>query len=310
MTADAHFQDHPGRLARYLAELQLRLRPSVAGIPQIPADLPALKVTAALLPVLADRAPGMTALGRELDRLIVGMEKEPGLWPPHLDQALKDLAVFLDEVLAAADAGLRNLAGLPGWTRQLEIWRDAATPHEVFHDLDRILDHWRIRWEGPAAHRDPEGALAKGWSGFKDRGDVAFTPRPGVGDEVDGSGQRGPVILVLDGPFRRDQLISRLDGEGYESVPVSGPREAAGLEPDLRPVAILADNLVPNNHLSHLVGLRNGGGTDCPLVLVSSGNGKLERENARARRLGARGAWCDPFLPPDLNRILQHASHS
>ena len=97
--------------------------------------------------------------------------------------------------------------------------------------------------------------------------------------------------------------------EGYEPVPVSGPREAAGLEPDLRPVAILADNLVPNNHLSHLVGLRNGGGTDCPLVLVSSGNGKLERENARARRLGARGAWCDPFLPPDLNRILQHASH-
>jgi CheY-like chemotaxis protein len=310
MNADAPLHDHPGQLARCLAELRLRLRPSGSGTGRIPPDLPALKVTAALLPVLADRAPGLVALGRELDRLLVSVENQPALWPPHLDQALNDLALFLDGIMAAADTGIMNLSGLPGWFRQMEIWRDAATPREVFHDLDRTLERWRSRWEDPVVRRDSESVLAPRWSQFRSRGDDLFLPDPGVGDEVDAEGLLGSVILLLDSPFRRDQIVSRLATGGYEPVTATDPREAAGLEPELRPVAILADNLAPHNHLTSLFGLRNGGGTNCPLVLVSSGNGVRDREHTRARRLGARAAWCDPFLTPDLNRILQQPSHS
>ena len=79
-TRDGH-PDHPGHLARLLAELHARLRLSRPGSPRPPRALDRLQVTAALLPELSALDSGFVSLGRSLDRLMAAVEDDPSSPP-------------------------------------------------------------------------------------------------------------------------------------------------------------------------------------------------------------------------------------
>jgi hypothetical protein len=110
-------------------------------------------------------------------------------------------------------------------------------------------------------------------------------------------------VVVVDSRQRRDQIIERLVVAGYEPVPAANADEASRLSDELDPAVIVADDLEPTRHLPRIADRR--GGKSCPLVLISGGRRDPAAESARAGRLGALDAWCEPWRSDDLTRILQ-----
>jgi hypothetical protein len=292
-------RDAPGLLAHELAELRGRLRPSPSPSGADPAALGRLQVTAALLPELADRAPGFLRLGLELDRLLARIVAEPGIWPAILDPFLDDLADFLDDRLAACDRGDDPAAG-PGWEERCSVWRRLGTPREMMAVLEREMRRWEGRWP------DAGPAVAADWRAFRAAADRVFAGGD-AGSSVEPAGG-GAVVLSLGGALRREQVRARLAAMGFEIVAAPEPGCEEALAAGIRARAVLADDLEPGRRLSRLVRQREGD-RSWALVLVATGDCDPAAENARARRLGADGAWCEPWRPDELRRILQHPSH-
>ena len=246
-----------GRLARVLAELHARLRLSRSGSDRRPGALDRLLVTAALLPELSALDRGFVSLGRSLDRLMAAVEDDPALWPDALDRPLESLAEFLEDVLAAADAG----AAVPGeeeaWRRQIRLW---------------------------SGDEEPEGSA----------------------DELGAAG--GLVILVVEGELRRAQIRERVRAAGFEAV-AADIDDVRALAEAASAVGILADDLEPGRNLTRLGESGRQRPPGCRLVLCSAGICDPEEETTRAVRAGAAGAWCEPWDPEVLGRILQPPSH-
>jgi hypothetical protein len=95
---------------------------------------------------------------------------------------------------------------------------------------------------------------------------------------------------------------------GLETVVPPDKGSAEALAAGMGAQAILADDLEPERSLTRLARRRPGAG-DWALILVSAGDCHPAAENARARRLGADGAWCEPWISGDLFRILHPPSH-
>lgn len=129
-----------------------------------------------------------------------------------------------------------------------------------------------------------------------------------VGVDEEDPDEAGPVVLAMAGALRREQVRGRLEALGLETIVPPAGDSAGALAAEMGARAILADDLEPERRLARLARHRTGN-NDRTLILVSTGNCHPAAEDARARRLGADGAWCEPWLAQDLFRILHHASH-
>jgi hypothetical protein len=244
-----------------------------------------------LRPFDVRRGAGPAALGR--------LEVTAALLPELAGHApgFVRLGLELDRLLAsvAADPAV--------WPRTLDPFLDDLAD---FLD-DRLATH--DRGDDPAA--------GPGWERQRSFWSRAGAPReiiPVLERDLDlwvgrWPGGQGPVVLSVAGALRREQVRGRLEALGLETVVPAAGDSAAAVAAGIGARAILADDLEPDRSLTRLARHRPGNG-DPALVLVSAGECHPGAENARARRLGADGAWCEPWLADDLFRILHHPSHS
>jgi hypothetical protein len=226
-----------------------------------------------------------------LDRLLVTATLLPEL--SARDVGFVPLARSLDRLMAAVEA-------------DPSLW-----PDHLDHSLDSLADFL----ESVLAASD-EGAATLGeedeWRHQENLWSASSGPDGTTGDGGDCPGPRpiagGMVIVAVDGDLRREQVRDRVRAAGFEAVPAEVD-DVLGLAEEAGAVGILADDLEPGRNLARLAVEADPAGRRCPLILLSAGKCDPVVEADRARRSGANGAWCEPWDPIVLVRILQYPSH-
>ncbi|MCB1184997.1 hypothetical protein KDM41_16335 [bacterium] len=312
-----------GLLARHLAKLHEQLR-HLHTSPADPVRDPARafaavnRLRAAAVALAAQDPAGANVLLPELRgplaELVAGPADSPLQLPGHLVEPCIQLADLLDTVFARADAGVDHatLAADPRWESVLAAFLNAGTMLQDLDIMEDLLAAWGRRYGNTDLSRSQEEALRRRWSLLRAFGDSLFgTPPVGASGRhaappVSGEAERlrgRLVALVLDGSFRRSLLTERLRECGCRVAELEGPDDLPALVAAAEPPALLlCDNLEPTRHLA-AVRARLGqlAPEDAPpLVLVAGAGETADRLRERARSLGARGAWTEPWRAADL----------
>ena len=305
MTDNRSPENYMALVARSLAELVDRLRHSVdepIADTWSPVSLARLRVCARLLPLLESHE--CQRLATALEDLIEVLGDSPGRDLSYLDPCLETLAQVLEEAFQEVDRGcaVADLGTGPAWLAALSRLATAGTPLEVMDDLDSCAHGWEERWGDGRLPPAVERELRQRWLTYRDYGDAVFgsgpSPEVRLADAIPPASSGGELHLLLDSRLRREQLVDRLRGWGYDLRALHSAEEAAAIirhgEGDCR--AILCDQLVPGRNLGQLVRLRRQMGIGFPtLVLVTSGTGEAAVDLQRARALGADLVWTEPF---------------
>jgi CheY-like chemotaxis protein len=243
-------------------------------------------------------------------------DSSPESFPLHLASPLGQLTTFLEEVMTRRDQGETSaeLAGDPGWLQALDSFRHAGTPLAVLEEVEGLFKRWERRWNESNLTPLQEKQLRRRWLSLRKSGDAMF--RLFDGREPSGKDSRESVrdpgvLLLVDSRFRRDQIRDKLADHGFRvEIPCDPAQALEFLATGPAPRAVLCDNLEPTRHLASVkegLAIRSGAG-DVPLVLVVGSSLAGPADQERARALGARAAWREPFDPMDLKRILQRPS--
>ena len=117
-----------------------------------------------------------------------------------------------------------------------------------------------------------------------------------------------PKVCVLeDDPLMREHVAAMLSSLGYEPLPAGSVDEAMALVRQERPVAAVADILMPDKDgLNFIMEL----GPDRPRRVVAiSGGGRLSSDAIlkMAKGLGADATLVKPFTAEELRRALTDA---
>jgi CheY-like chemotaxis protein len=310
-------------LAGHLTKLNGQLRhllagsPASLGIEQAESAMAVsgrLRVASDLL-VARTGAGSLTRLGSALSQLMAGLGDVPGRLPAHLLPPLTLLADHLGELFTRHDAGedLDRLGADPRWDAVLAAFLNAGSVLQALDLIEEQMQAWSRRYGEAEISASQDEALRQRWALLRGFGDTLFgqeTSLPAAADPVADPARRlagHHVLLLLDSPFRRAQLRDRLQAAGCF---VEIARDAAGLlaragtseAPDI----LLCDNLEPSLHLTTVrAALPNADGQSGPaLVLLASSAGSPASLRERARIVGARGTWAEPFRPEDLASIL------
>lgn len=313
----------PGQLADFLAELLQQFRhfsSPVKPAPEMGAHLARIKISARLLACL-EEVPGPTnenfsRLGGVLEEWAAFYDSSPESFPLHLTSPLGRLTAFLEEVMTRRDQGVTStvLAGDPGWLGALDSFRHAGTPLEVLEEVEGLFRRWERRWNESNLTPVQEKQLRRRWLSLRKSGDAMFRLFDGqepVADDTREAVLAPGVLLLVDSRFRRDQIRDKLTEQGFRvEIPCDPAQALEFLGAGPAPRAVLCDNLEPTRHLACVKeGLAGGQGPEnVPLVLVVGSSLAGPADQERARALGAKAAWREPFDPMDLKRILQRPS--
>jgi len=309
---------YPGLLAGHLAKLHHRLRhlhvdgdltgPMAAAGPAY-SVASRLRVSAAML---ADPAVCHTAAQAPLQRLgvvlgefVSGLGNPPARLPAYLLPALEYLADFLQHLFQEFDSGLEMTEACtdPKWQLVISaiIW--AGTPLQTGDDIEMLLGTWHDQYGQGTLSATTSQQLRDRWLRLRDYGDQLWgTDTDNKADIV------GHAVLLLDSPFRRDQLIERLQRGGWTvETAVDCARVLNRLAAPRPPDIVICDNLEPSQHLAEVC--RELASSAIPgrrpsLVLVASAAANASSQRERALNLGAHCAWSEPFRLTDLQAGL------
>lgn len=308
-----------GRLADHMAELTHQLRHFAADAPEsscAPVVLARLSVAARLWSTLG-QTEGQTDLmtfTARLDELVAAWKDLDAQGPVDLLPALDRLADWLEDLLKRLDEGevVADLATDPGWALILATFCDAQTPLAILNDLEDRLRVWAGRWCDADMSSSDEHLLHERWLTLRAYADALLSPSATqTEDLVSVDPSVVTIILLVDSPMRRDQLRQKLQGLEANIEIARDPVQALELWRQLGARAVLSDNLEPTNHLLRLRELvstdadTSGIAAD-PTVILVAGTARwgTERDQKRARKLGARGVWFEPYAASELWDML------
>jgi len=321
-------ESFPGLLAAHLAKLNHQLRHLLAGKPGLVAEngtdrsqsvIARLRVAASLLadPNVCrsvELAP-LQRLGLVLGDLVSGLEDLSDGLPAYLLAPLRRLANYLSEVFARLDDGESPAAVCRDdrWEILLAGFINAGTVLQALDEVEEHMQAWNRRYSDQDLSSSQEDALQQRWAQLRDFGDSLFGAVGPDGERrplvpvsaADLAGRR--VMLLLDSSFRQAQLCERLRDAGCAVETASDPGGMIRRVVDrLPPEILLCDNLEPSLHLVTVRRqLQTLAANEQPiLVLVAASGGTPAKLRDRARRLGARGTWAEPFWPGDLAASL------
>jgi len=316
----------PGLLAGHLAKLNHQLRQLLADpSPETPwadpgparAVINRLQVAAALLSdakLSAD--PGLAPLrrlGSALNDLVLNLNGSSAQLPEDLLPPLRQLADFLAACFARLDAGEDpvSLCLDTRWEAILAAFFNAGTELQSLDEIEEQMHRWRQRYAERNVSAAQKDALHCRWDQVREFGDSLFGAARSPAASQAGAPSTDlagrDVMLLVSSPFRQDQLREQLTEAGCVVEVAADPQgvmRRVGTEHPFE--VLLCDNLEPSLNLTavreQLAALTP---SERPaLVLVAAAGGSSQRLRERARRLGAIGAWADPFHLADLIHIL------
>ena len=318
----------PGLLAGHLAKLNHQLRqlladpsPETSWADPGPARavVNRLQVAAALLSdakLSAD--PGMAPLrrlGSALSDLVLDLNGSSARLPANLLPPLRRLADFLAECFARLDAGEKpaSLCLDTRWEAILAAFFNAGTELQSLDEIEEQMNRWRHRHAERTLSAAQKDALHCRWDQVREFGDILFgvAKPPAAGQAGAGASSADlagrDVMLLVASPFRQDQLREQLSEAGWVVEVAADPQDMmTRVGTEHPPEVLLCDNLEPSLNLTavreQLAALTPSARP--ALVLVAAAGASSQRLRERARRLGAIGAWADPFRLADLIHIL------
>jgi len=296
-------------MTQSLAELANRLRHFPAdGGQDIPlsASLSRLETAQALLAStqLNDEELNLLPLASALARLLTAISDTPGRDLSGLDPVLEKLAAALEQTWDDLDRGvpLTEIWGNPRWLAVLSHLETSGTALEVMDQLDAQAQLWETRWGDHDLTLAQEQELHRRWLTFRDYGDAMFSESHR--EAMTRQGNLRPVLLLVEGHLRREQLLQKLRSHAFDVRPLATVDQVLSyLQSDLNIGAFFCDNLEPTNHLTQVVRLLGPMASKPPLILVA-GSGKSADQQSRARTLGADGLWTDPFQDHPLSGLF------
>ena len=324
----------PDLLAGHLAKLDHQLRHLLSGPPAGPAERDPASVAAVLgrLRVAATllTTPGLAAgremeplhcLGAAVSALVVDLAPDVARVPASLVPPLTLLAGLLGESFDRLDAGEAPAAicNDPRWEATLAAFINAGTVLQGLDEIEEQMQAWSRRYGEQDLSASQEDALRRRWLLVRAYGDTLF----GAATDAAGPGARpyephgGPepdsglvgrrVMLLLDSPFRRAQLVERLREAGCAVEIAECPADMlARVEDPLPPQILLCDNVEPTRHLAAVQASLSEleAGSRPVMVLIATVAGGGAKVHERARQMGALCTWADPFRPRDLAAAL------